>query len=363
MITKINIAKQDKFFEIERDFFTYYKKQFANELAKILHNAKQNQYCALNEQSIADNFYDALFDYRVDCYEKHLYCLNALNKNGSNIEYIFSNLIFHLIEAFIDYKKVDASKSVIELIKLCTNLQDKLVEILSIEPSITFDILPSLDKEKNIKYLYNVCRLKEKVKLIVHHESDTNTQEIDIVQIGKNSVVIKTNDEQIDILKKHNNSFILLGEIDKKYYSVSTKILCELENTVVLENINKLETRLRLSRRYARAPITNSSLIHISSENEHISGNLIDISEGGIGVLSPSRSSLEKGQDVVAFVSYEDNEHAFKLNFESSGILTSIIGKEHAFRYGIELSLSNETKKLVRNLVESLNKKNQKQKK
>lgn len=357
MITKINITKQDKFFKKEHGFFSSYKKKFVNELTKILLE-NRNEPFVTDELNIANNFYDALFDFNKDCYEYQLFSLDILNKNGSKFQYIFASLTQHLITDFIEYKKSNSSKSVITLIQLCANLQNKLVEILSCKQDIIFDIAPTLEKKQNIGYLHDISRLKEKVKLIAHLRSQTITQEIETVQIGKNSIVVKTSSEQIKMLKENANSFIFLDRIDKKYFGATAKILCEEDNTVVLENINTLETRLFLNnRRYERASIVDKSLIYISNDKEHITGNLIDISEGGIGVLSPSKSHFEKGQDIVAFVSYEDSDQKLNLNFETSGILTSIIGKEHAFRYGIDLKLPEDKKKLVRNLVENINKK------
>lgn len=357
MITKINIAKQDKFFKTEQEFFHSYKKKFVNELTKILLENRDEPFVS-DELSIANNFYDALFDFNADCYEQQLFELGILNKNGLKIEYIFANLTQHMITDFIKFKKKNAASSTVSLIQLCANLQNKLAEVLASKQEIVFDVAPTLEKKKNIKYLEDVCRLKEKVKLIVHHETTTLTQEIEAVQIGKNSLIVKTGKEQIEMLKENSSSFVLLDRVDKKYFSVSSKIFCEKENTVLLENINKLETRLLLNhRKYERASIVGNSLIYISSDNENISGHLIDISEGGIGVMSPSKSHFEKGQDILALVSYKDDEQQFNLNFESSGILTSIIGKEHAFRYGISLKLTDEKKKQVQDLVENINKK------
>jgi len=362
LITKINIAKQDNFFKVEQKFFCSHKKQFVNELTKILLEIKQEPYVS-DELNIANNFYDALFDYNTDCYEQQLYDLESLNKYGSKIEYIFANLTQHLIVDFIEYKKNITSRSIVTLVQLCANLQNKLAEILLDKQSSVFDIAPTLQKSKNVKFLHDIGRLKEKIKLIAHYEEQTCTQEIETVQIGKNSIVVKTNNEQINMLKENRNVYILVDRIEKKYFGAVAKILCEEDGTVILENINKLETRLLLNdRRYPRASIIDNSLIYISSDKEHITGNLIDISEGGIGVISPSKSHFEKGQDIVAFVSYEDQNSKLNLNFESSGILTSVIGKEHAFRYGIALELSDEKKELVRNLVDNINKNQKKHK-
>jgi len=356
LITKINIAKQDKFFKKEQEFFHTYKKRFVNELAKILLESRDMPFVS-DELNIANNFYDALFDFNEDCYEQQLLELDILNKNGSKIEYIFANLTQHMIVDFIKYKKGSTTKSIVMLIQLCTNLQNKLTEVLASKQDILFDIAPTLKKKKYIKYLQDICRLKEKVKLIVHYEATTSTQEVEVIQVGKNSLIIKTNKEQIGMLKENCSSYVLLDRIDKKYFNATAKIFCEKENTILLKNIDKLETRLLLNhRKYQRASTIDNSLIYISNDHENISGHLIDISEGGIGVMSPSKSHFEKGQDIVAFVSYKDDKHKFNLNFESSGILTSIIGKEHAFRYGIALELSDEKKRQVHNLVEDINK-------
>jgi c-di-GMP-binding flagellar brake protein YcgR len=356
LITKINIAKQDKFFKTEQEFFHSYKKKFVNELTKILLENKDKPF-ASDELSIATNFYDALFDFNSDCYEQQLLNLDILNKNSLKIEYVFANLTQHLITDFIKYKNNNETNSIVSLIQLCTNLQNKLSEVLVSKQEMVFDVAPTLEKKKNIRYLQDICRLKEKIKFIVHHKATTLTQEIEVVQTGKNTLIIKTNKEQIEMLKENCSTYVLLDRIDKKYFSATSKIFCERENTVLLENINELETRLLLNhRKYQRASIADSNLIYISNDNENISGHLIDISEGGIGVMSPSKSHFEKGQDILAFISYKDDNQKLNLNFESSGVLTSIIGKEHAFRYGIALELSDEKKKLIRELVKNINK-------
>ena len=148
MITKINITKQDKFFKREQEFFSGYKKKFVNELTKILLENRDEPFVT-DELNIANNFYDALFDFNKDCYEHQLFSLDVLNKNGLKFQYIFASLTQHLVTDFIEYKKSNSSKSVITLIQLCANLQNKLVEMLSSKQETIFDIAPTLEKTKH----------------------------------------------------------------------------------------------------------------------------------------------------------------------------------------------------------------------
>ncbi len=348
MIEKINTIKQDKFFETEQLFFHHYKKEFTQNLIQLLES---------NAKDTANDFYDALFDYGVDCYEKQLYCVNTFNKGNLNIDDIFSILFYRLIKAFLDYKELDASKSISKLIQLCSTFQTAIVDTIIHKQNRRFDVAPLIEKKKYIKYLSDICKQKENITFISYKESKTDIQSLDIEQIGKNSIVIKTTKEHISTLKESSSSFMVIDKTEKEYFSASVKFFCNDDSSVILENITKLESQPLLNRKYPRASIAHNSVIQIVSKNEHITGSLIDISEGGIGVLSLTKSTLQKGQDVSVLVSYKDEENGVDLNFESSGILTSIIGKEHAFRYGVELILSDEKRELIGNLVDSINKK------
>jgi len=179
-----------------------------------------------------------------------------------------------------------------------------------------------------------------------------------VKQIGQHSAVIKISDEQMTMLLSDHSSFVLKNSEDETNFSVQTEILCAEENTIIIKNIKKLETSPLLSRKFPRAAIVHASLVHIANENEYITGNMIDISEGGMGIISSTKSHFEKGQSIVAFLSYEDKKTGLKFSFEANGIITSIIGIEHVFRYGIQLSFNNEERNAIHNLVDILNGRN-----
>ena len=82
---------------------------------------------------------------------------------------------------------------------------------------------------------------------------------------------------------------------------------------------------------------------------------MLDISESGMSVMSSTNSHFKKGQNIVAFISYEDEKTGFKFSFEANGIISNIISIEHVFRYGIQLLLNDEDKDIVHNFVNVLN--------
>ncbi len=211
------------------------------------------------------------------------------------------------------------------------------------------------EKDENIKYLLDKNKTDKSIKLILYQEKKTDITSLNIVEVEKNSIIIKLDKEDFKIFQDNSSQLILLDENQRIYFEVSAKIFREQDHTLILSNIKKLDIQPLLNRKYPRARIANNSFIRIISGDQNISGTLIDISEGGIGVLSLNKSDMEKGEDVVVYVLYEDKENSLSLNFKSQGILTSIIGKERAFRYGIRLNLSDETRELVNNLVETLN--------
>ncbi len=213
----------------------------------------------------------------------------------------------------------------------------------------------SFEKDENIKYLLDKNKTDNSIKLILYQETKTDITNLNIVKVEKNSIIIKLNEEDFKMFQDDSSQLILLDENQRVYFEVKAKIFCEQDHTLILNDIKKLDIQPLLNRKYPRARIANNSFIRIVSGDKNISGTLIDISEGGIGVLSLNKSDMEKGEDIVVYVLYEDKENSLSLNFKSQGILTSIIGKERAFRYGIRLNLSDEKKELVNNLVETLN--------
>ena len=212
-------------------------------------------------------------------------------------------------------------------------------------------------KDENIKYLLDKNKMGESIKLILYQEMKTDIKSLNIAEVKKNSIIIKLDEESFKTFQDNSSQLIILDEDQRVYFEVEAKIFCEQDHTLVLNDIKKLDIQPLLNRKYPRARIANNSFIRIISGDKNISGTLIDISEGGIGVLSLNKSDIKKGEDVTVYILYEDKENSLSLNFKSQGILASIIGKERAFRYGIRLNLSDEKRELVNNLVETLNQK------
>jgi hypothetical protein len=353
MTKAINDLKNSLIFEEERDFFKKYKKDFIASFGyhyKLHYNC---EHCILDVQTIASNFYDALFDNAADSYPKQLCCLFRMSENKAQYGFFFAELITEMTEAFLnqnraDEKIIQQSKKILEIFKQQMKVISKLPskEDESYEFSSHFTL-----QNSNIKYLKNLHNLGRGIKFFVHTQIGTSMSIAPIIQIGNSSIVIKVNEEQMTALKLSNNSFILQNSDNEKNFSAKAKILCAKELTVVLENIKELDKIPLLSRKYPRAAIMHASLVHLANENEYITGNMLDISEGGVGVISNQKSSFEKGQSVVAFLSYEDPKKNFKFSFEATGYIVSIIGKENAFRYGVSLDLSTQEKELIKNLI------------
>ena len=353
MLTEINRIKQNPIFKNEIDFFIQYRSNFTQSIVDYLDDKNQCACCLLDKTRIAENFYEALFYPKKDFFDKHICWMKFSNNYNKNIGFFFSSLVYNLIEAFMEYKNSKSTKKSVELLKICALLQK---EILSgLENQNTFDVSPYLPKENGITYLHNMYKLERGIRFITHTDLGTCPNIAFVKQIGQHSAVIQVSDEQMTMMLNHHSSFILKCNDDEKNYSVQTEILCAEENTIIIREMEELETSPLLSRKYPRAAIIHASLVHIANEDEYITGNMLDISEGGMGIMSSTKSHFEKGQNIVAFLSYEDEKTGFKFSFEANGIITSIIGLEHVFRYGIQLSLNDEERDIVHNLVDILN--------
>ncbi len=352
MITEINKIKQNLIFKAEADFFSQHKCNFTQSLVAYLESENRCGCCLLDNSHIAENFYDALFLPENDCYDKHLCWMKHSNTTNQNIGFFFSSLMYNLLEAFIEYKETKDLKKSIDLIKICAQLQKEILSTL--QNKQTFDVSPYLPKKDGITYLHNMYKLERGVRFITHTELGTCPHISLVKNIGQYSAVIQVSDEQMTMMMGHHSSFIIKDSDDEKNFSVTTEILCAEENTVIIKEIKELESVPLLSRKFPRAAIIHASLIHIANEKEYITGNMLDISEGGMGIMSSTKSQFEKGQKIVAFISYEDEESGFRFSLEANGIITSITGVEQVFRYGLQLSLNNEEKDIVLNLVNIL---------
>lgn len=352
MIIEINRIKQNQIFKSESLFFKEYKNIFTEQLVEYLSNVNICKHCIIDKHTIADNFYDAVFDPNEDCFNKHLCWLS--NASSTTILFLCS-LMNSMTKEFIDFKKTKGYKQSIELISILESLQNNFLSALSEEDKITFDISPYMPKDKEVSYLHNMYKLGRDMRFVVHTNIGTSPSKSAVLQIGQHSAVMKATDEQMTMISQHSNSFIIKESNDEKNLSIKTKILCAKSNTIIIKEIKELEIYPLLSRKFPRAGIIHASLVHIANEDEYITGNMLDISEGGMGIVSSSKSHFEKGQDIVAFVSYEDEKSGLKFSFEANGIICSIIGNEHAFRYGIQLNLGSEEKEVIHNLVNILN--------
>ncbi len=353
MVTEINRIKHNPIFKSENKFFISYKPIFVEQLSTYISQNDICEHTILEPKSISENFYDALFNPKIDFYNMHICWLENADVK---ITFFLCSLFNSMLKSFLEYKKTDTNTKAIELITIFEILKKNFFTAISERDKITFDISPYMPKEKSISYLHNMYKLDRRIKFIVHNKMGTSHFETYIKQIGQYSAVIKVSNEQLLMIAENNNSFILKENSDEKNFSVKASILCTRKNTAIIKDIKELDDTPLISRKFPRAAIVHASIVHIANEDEYITGNMIDISEGGIGIVSSSKSQFTKGQDIVAFLSYEDPKNGLKFSFESSGIISSIIGKEHAFRYGIQLNLTQEEKTVIHKLVKTLSK-------
>ncbi|MBE0490653.1 MAG: PilZ domain-containing protein [Sulfurospirillum sp.] len=353
----INISdiKKLPILETERAFFLEHKKNFVQTFTYTYQNNYNCEYCELDEKSMAENLFDLLFDNTKDNYKEYAYGIVRLHVNKKDVGFLINELNNQLIEHFLQQ---DREASVLverlkDILQLCKKIQLFLQDTLTQEyEKLSFaQTLDTSAKNATAHYFHNLQNLGRNIKFFIHAQIGTNMSYASIQQVSNHSIVIKASDEQVSMLGATHTAFIIHNRDDEKNFRVFAKILCPKNNTLVIENFQELETLPLLSRKYPRAKIIHTSLVHIANENQYLSGNLLDISESGVGILSSEKSSFEKGQEIVAFISYEDENNGVNFSFEASGYIVSIIGNENAFRYGVALNLSSDEKDLIKNLL------------
>ncbi|WP_458699828.1 PilZ domain-containing protein [Sulfurospirillum sp. 1307] len=349
MLTQINRIKLDSIFKDEKNFFVNQKEKLVKKILEYIITNDLCKYPFITQEEVAHEFYDALFSYNKEFYSQHL---SWLKENHFTSMQILSSLMYELLAEYIQEDKT--KEQLAHMTKTLNSLQKNIANTL-VQNEKPLELLPYVPKNPAIHYLHNMYKLERDIRFITHSKLGTAPSFINLVQIGSYSAIIKVSHEQLVMLKDNCTSFILKNLDDEKNFSVRAKILSDLDSIVLIDDLKELESYPLLSRKYPRASIIHASLVYIANENEYISGNMLDISEGGIGIMSSSSGDFEKGQDIVAFISYEDEANNFKFSFEANGIITSIIGKKNAFRYGIQLFLDERERQIVSNLVNILN--------
>ena len=89
MLTEINRMKQNPIFKSEIDFFIQYKSNFTQSIIDYLDDENQCKCCLLDKNRIADNFYEALFNPKKDCFSRHLCWMKFSNNTNKNIGFFF----------------------------------------------------------------------------------------------------------------------------------------------------------------------------------------------------------------------------------------------------------------------------------
>ena len=250
MLTEINRIKQNPLFKSETDFFIQYRNNFTQSVIEYLDSENQYEYYPSDKNRIAENFYDALFYPKQDCFEKHLSWMKFSTKNNENIGFFFSSLMYNLLEAFMEYKKVKDLKKSMDLIKICAGLQKEILSALN--SSYIFDVSPDLPKKDGITYLHKMHKLERGIRFITHTDLGTCPHIAFVKQIGQYSAIIQVSDEQMTMMMSPHSSFILKNSDDEKNFCVQTNILCVEENTIIIKEIEKLKTSPLLSRKYPR---------------------------------------------------------------------------------------------------------------
>lgn len=225
-----------------------------------------------------------------------------------------------MVKEFIEYKKTKDYQQSKELITVLESLRNNFFTALSEHDKITFDISPYMPKDDGVIYLHNMYKLDREIRFVVHTKLRTSPYKSSIQQLGQHSAVIKVSDEQLSMISDHSTSFTIKENSDEKNYSVKAKILCAEDNTIVIYDIKELETYPLLSRKFPRAAIVHASLVHIANEDEYITGNMLDISEGGMGIMSSTKSHFEKAK-ILSLLSLMKTKKVDLNLMESSQVL------------------------------------------
>ncbi len=160
-----------------------------------------------------------------------------------------------------------------------------------------------------------------------------------IVDIDDESVVFRiTNELQEIAMKLEGKAYIIKNEYLPRHVKADISYSNFSNNTIVLNNFVFLLNMPAIERKFVR--IYPDVLVHVflvGEDNERLSGNLYDLSQKGLGLISEHNVGFCNGAKIL--ISFELDG---KYSVETEGEIVNIIEYINSYRYCLKISPDKE---------------------
>lgn len=138
-----------------------------------------------------------------------------------------------------------------------------------------------------------------------------------VISCDENSALFKVEFLQILAMKSEGNAYILKGENLTSNVKADIMAINLNNNTVQLNNFTRVKEMYANLRKYPRVhPNRFTPVVLSDALGKQINGNLFDISQGGIGVVSAQNAGFANGSEINAKFSLNMNGEQIDVNLD-----------------------------------------------
>ncbi|EAU01109.1 PilZ domain-containing protein [Campylobacter curvus] len=125
--------------------------------------------------------------------------------------------------------------------------------------------------------------------------------EAQILDVQEDSVVFGVDIMQILAMKQEGNGFILPNEYFPKHLKSDISDFSIADKSVTLSNFSRISKMNANLRKFQRVHPNKFTKVLLKNDRAELHGNLYDISDGGLSVLSSESADFKDGEDIEAF--------------------------------------------------------------
>ncbi len=318
----------------------------------------------INEETareIATNFLSVLAKdkYEINTFKNLKFLDLKVEKNSKDIDFLINKSTLYLYEKYIEFMKKEGKTS-LELIEKMTRY---LRDFYSMFESSINDDLENLDlkigfESQNHIYSNNILAIFQKIKdngakvqFMNLYQGIPISYKGKIVKIDDESVVFEMENELQEVaMKLEGKAYIIKNDHLNRYVKADISYSNFSTKTVVLNNFVYLLNLPAIQREFIR--IYPNVFVQVTLESEkhrELSGNLYDLSSGGLGFISTSND----GFCIGARVDIKFKIALFGKEYEVStkGEILNIIEYMSSFRYCLRIYPDSQNLQVIQKYI------------
>ncbi len=332
--------QRDRFTLIEHQKFSAktYKQQFVKSFLELSSNYTKASFSRSSKLKVAAALYDRFFLHQHIDITASLKQLNRYKKNGTNLEYLLSDLFFKflgdyshsLISHTNDWKHLNEIIEAIDaFLKECRHV--------ALDTSVNEERNDVIPDDVAITFLEKLRKQSQKIKVLNTYHGIPIEFTAKIVHTSANKVLIKAHALQ-DIAATYQGGIYLLCEeaFGHDLFAKVTPRVIKGHDLLELSQFDSLTSGIHKRQTVRVAPVSTTTVLI-----NNYSVSLFDISLGGISMVCPRDLKLELYERVT--VKIPDTLCGNILHIEAELIHVSKFEDGYKYHFQLDLNPSQES--------------------